>query len=83
MDTLPKFKNEKVLIQGIADCIIIENGRFTVIDYKTDNVKTEDALIERYKGQLELYSGALEERLKLSQGERIIYSFKLGKEIKL
>ncbi|MBQ5321703.1 MAG: helicase-exonuclease AddAB subunit AddA [Oscillospiraceae bacterium] len=83
MDTLPKFKNEKVLIQGIADCIIIENGRFTVIDYKTDNVKTEDALIERYKGQLELYSEALEERLKLSQGERIIYSFKLGKEIKL
>lgn len=83
METQPKFKDEKVLVQGIADCIIIENGEFTVIDYKTDNVKSEETLIERYASQLSLYLEALEEKLKLSAKEKIIYSFKLGKEIKL
>jgi ATP-dependent helicase/nuclease subunit A len=83
METEERFKNEKVLIQGIADCIIIENGEFTVIDYKTDNVKSEEVLIERYAPQLSLYLEALEEKLKMSAKEKIIYSFKLGKEIKL
>lgn len=83
MEIEEKFQNEKVLVQGIADCIIIENGEFTVIDYKTDNVKSEEILIERYAPQLSLYLEALEEKFKMPAKEKIIYSFKLGKEIKL
>ena len=83
METAEKFKCEKVLIQGIADCVIIENGVFSVIDYKTDNVKDENTLIDRYSTQLKLYCEALEEKLSMPAGDIIIYSFALGKEIKL
>jgi len=42
------------VVQGVADCIIVENGKGTLIDYKTDFVKSPDELITRYKDQLEL-----------------------------
>ena len=26
--------NEQVLVQGIADCVFVENGRLVIVDYK-------------------------------------------------
>ena len=52
-------------------------------DYKTDHVKDEAVLIDRYKTQLGLYKKSLE----MSTGKQVkdvfIYSFTLGKEIKM
>ncbi len=81
MELEEKFSEEKVLVQGIADCIIIEGDSFTVIDYKTDRVKTEEELISRYRTQLELYKEALSEKLGLLPKDIIIYSFQLEKAI--
>ena len=87
-EVLGKYTNEVgegcyVTVQGIADCIIIENGYATVIDYKTDNVKDESQLLERYGTQLKLYQELLTESLGYPVKEAVIYSFKLSREIRL
>ena len=74
-------KGELISLQGIADCVFIKNGELTVVDYKTDNVKSGDELVERYKNQLFLYSSILSEIFEMPVSKTVIYSFKLGKEI--
>ncbi len=68
-----------VLVQGVIDCFI-ENidGTYTVIDFKTDNVKPENAatvLTERYRNQLKLYSRAVEDMTGQKVSKAIIFSF--------
>ncbi|MCM1261278.1 MAG: helicase-exonuclease AddAB subunit AddA [Butyrivibrio sp.] len=78
---------ETVLIQGIIDVFFEEDGKFVVLDYKTDVVKTEEELIKRYHTQLDYYAEALGQLLGGEQVDikmdirKIIYSFALGKEI--
>ena len=47
-----------ILIQGIADCVLEENGKGVIIDFKTDAVASPEILVERYAGQLALYKRA-------------------------
>ena len=75
--------DDTVILQGVADCVIIEGENATIVDYKTDYVKDENELIERYSMQLSLYKDAIEKLLGLNVKECIIYSFCLNKEIKL
>lgn len=81
---------ETVLIQGIIDAFFEEDGKYVVVDYKTDAVNKPEELIERYSVQLDYYAEALGQilgdRMKNSGKdgvEKIIYSFGLGCEIKL
>ena len=76
------FGDEAAMLQGIADCIIIEGGSAVLVDYKTDHVKTADELIKRYHRQLELYTEMLDGLVPPIK-DRIIWSFSLGCEIKL
>ncbi len=52
-----------------------------IADYKTDYVKTEEELLERYKKQLDYYGLALGRLTGLRVKEKLIYSFCLGREI--
>lgn len=78
-----KSAEDTVILQGVADCVIIEGQNATIVDYKTDYVKSEDELIERYSMQLSLYKEAIQKLTGLDVKECIIYSFCLNKEIKL
>ena len=54
-------EGESVLLQGVIDCCIEENGELTIIDYKTDRVRGQE-LNERaksYAGQLRAYAIAI------------------------
>ncbi|MDO4566960.1 MAG: UvrD-helicase domain-containing protein, partial [Oscillospiraceae bacterium] len=73
--------DERVCIQGIADCVLIEKGAATLLDYKTDRVSDSSELRERYAAQLRLYKAALAPRLKERIGRCIVYSFALGREV--
>ena len=79
---------EGALLQGIIDVFWLEEDRIVLLDYKTDRVKTEEELVNRYKTQLDLYAEALcrifstEER-KIEHTENLIYSFCFSKEIEL
>ena len=74
---------EMVLIQGIIDVFFEEEGRYVLLDYKTDAVKTAQELVKRYHVQLDYYAEALEQASGYRDTERILYSYKLGEEIHL
>lgn len=75
---------ETVLIQGIIDVFFEEgDGRFVLLDYKTDAVETAQELVKRYHVQLDYYAEALEQAFGHRETEKLLYSFKLGEEIRL
>lgn len=71
--------DEKVLVQGIADCVLEINNELYLIDYKTDRVDNENELLDRYKKQISFYKYAVEKTLKKPVVSSILYSFSLGK----
>ncbi|MBQ8904195.1 MAG: PD-(D/E)XK nuclease family protein, partial [Oscillospiraceae bacterium] len=75
--------NNNSMLQGIADCMFEEKDGFVLIDYKTDRVDSESVLVKRYDLQLKLYSAALGSIFDKPVKEAYIYSFALGKEIKV
>ena len=75
------INNEINLCHTALDAYFEENDEIVLIDYKTDHVKTEEELVQRYKKQLEIYAESLEQMTGKKVKERIIYSFCLGKEI--
>ena len=72
---------DTVLIQGIIDAYYIEDGRVYIVDYKTDNVKEDNTLTDRYYIQLKLYEDAISRILDIPSGGKIIYSTRMSKEI--
>lgn len=71
--------DDLIIVQGIADCVFEENGELVLVDYKTDSVKTENELLERYKKQIMFYKSAIAKTLNKKVKEAVLYSFELGK----
>lgn len=77
-------ENETILVQGIIDLYFVDaNDEIVLIDYKTDYVKNEKELIDKYRVQLELYRKALEMGLGKKVVGMYIYSLYLNKEINI
>lgn len=74
---------ETVLIQGIIDVYFEEDDEIVLLDYKTDVIESEEALVKRYQIQLDYYAEVLEKLLSKPVKDIVIYSFCLEKEIKL
>ncbi|MCM1285626.1 MAG: helicase-exonuclease AddAB subunit AddA [Acetobacter sp.] len=71
--------DDKVLVQGIADCVFEENGELVLLDYKTDRVKNADELLDSYKKQIQFYKKAVSKALGKPVKDAVLYSFYLGK----
>lgn len=67
-----------LLVQGIIDAFFEEEGKFVLVDYKTDRVKTKDYLAALYKRQMELYASAISRAYGKPVGECYLYSFALN-----
>ena len=76
-------EEDEVLLQGIVDAFIVEDDGIILVDYKTDRVKSEEELRERYRKQIMLYSDALEAILGKRVKRRVLYSFYLGEEVEI
>ncbi|MEG2204452.1 MAG: 3'-5' exonuclease, partial [Oscillospiraceae bacterium] len=76
-------EGEATMLQGIADCILIEDGSATVLDYKTDRVGDGQTLADRYAPQLLLYRDMLGTALDVPVRECVLWSFALGREIRV
>ena len=75
---------EKILVQGIIDLYYInKNDEIILVDYKTDYVENnnEQELVDKYKGQLNIYKKAIEQALNKKVKEVYLYSIYLDKEI--
>lgn len=68
-----------ILIQGIADCMIEEDGCGILIDFKTDQVSDASQLIGRYRRQLLLYQRALSGLFPRGIRECVLYAAAIGK----
>ncbi|MFB9770368.1 helicase-exonuclease AddAB subunit AddA [Lactiplantibacillus modestisalitolerans] len=68
----------KVLIHGIIDGYLETETGLRLFDYKTDHVRSKDALITRYAGQIKLYAAALKSMYQQPVIERSLYSLALN-----
>ena len=79
-----KEDDEDILVQGVIDLFFIDkDDKLILVDYKTDYVQNENELIEKYKGQLDLYKEALEQSLDKKVDKMCIYSVYLNKLIEI
>lgn len=75
--------DDKITVQGVADCVFEEDGRLIVVDYKTDFVEDIEELRLRYAAQLLMYRRLLSVSLGKEVSGEIIWSFHFGKELPL
>ena len=73
--------DELVVIQGIIDAYMEEDGQLILIDYKTDQVRNPKTLVEHYKRQLDYYERALTQMTGKNVKAKIIYSLAMQREI--
>ena len=66
-----------MLLQGVTDCCLFQNGKLTVIDFKTDRVRPgeEAKAARRYQGQLDAYSLALSRIFETPVEKKLLYFF--------
>ena len=81
---LPAPSGEELLLQGVVDCCLEENGELVIIDYKTDAVRTPGQLASRvrlYASQVKAYASALERMFALPVKETVLYFLACGEAV--
>lgn len=79
------LEDEKVLLQGVVDCAIVEDDGITVIDFKTDFV-TEALLEEKvrhYRPQVMTYADALSRIFQKPVKAALLYFFRMNRFVKV
>ena len=82
----PGAEGEDLLLQGVVDCCLEEDGELVLIDYKTDSVRTEEeiaARAEHYRGQLLAYRDALQRIFQKPVKEGVLFFLTPGREVRL
>ena len=64
------------LVQGVIDCCFMEDGKWVLVDYKTD--RDARGAIERHRGQLDIYADALAKITGVPVSGRILYLVRTG-----
>ena len=82
-DLVDEIGDSKVVLQGVADCVFVEDGQAVIVDYKTDRVQDAAELRRRYSAQLELYRRILGGSLGVPVKECVLYSFHLLCQVKV
>ena len=74
----------KVLVQGIADLVLVFPDHIELLDYKTDRRKSEADFLAAYRAQLNLYALAIGKRFAPKPvAYKGIYSLELGRLIEV
>lgn len=76
---------ERVLLQGVVDCALLEPDGITVIDFKTDRVteETVDAACRRYSIQVQTYADALSRIYEMPVKQKLLYFFALDRFVEI
>ena len=80
-EELPAAADAQVLVQGIADVVLVFDDHAEILDYKTDKSRNATYYIESYAAQLRLYRRAFALRLPVPVTKLTIYSFAMQDEI--
>ncbi|MDO5444250.1 MAG: helicase-exonuclease AddAB subunit AddA [Eubacteriales bacterium] len=76
--------NEQILLQGVVDCCFEESDGLVIVDYKTDQISSEEDLAcktELYSSQIKAYADALERILCKPVKEAVLYFLSARREI--
>ena len=73
----PVLLGEKVLLQGVVDCALIEDDGITVMDFKTDYVTpvTLPKAVDRYRSQVQTYAQAMQRIYGKQVKQALLYFF--------
>ena len=85
-DFFPTSPGEQVLLQGVVDCFLEEEGQLVILDYKTDRVGSRAEAEERaqtYTGQLRAYAGALARIFRKPVRECLLYFLHAGETVEV
>ena len=77
---------EEMLLQGVVDCCFETAAGLTVVDFKTDHVRTAQEVAlraEHYRPQLEAYSLALSRVLEKKVVRRVLYFLNAGETVEV
>jgi len=79
------LEEEKVLLQGVVDCAIMEEDGIIVLDFKTDYVtdKTLEEVSARYRSQVLTYGRALSRIYRKPVKASYLYFFRLNRFVKM
>lgn len=73
------FTGERVIIQGVIDCLADEGDGYIIIDYKTDkSPEAHGRLPEKYQNQMKWYERAVESLTGRPVKDKYIYLFETG-----
>ena len=81
-----------LLVQGVIDCILEEEGGYTLVDYKTDRLSPYElshpeaaaaTLTKRHRDQLAYYAAACHRMYGTPPREVLIYSLALGDAVRV
>ena len=81
----PALVGEKVLLQGVVDCALLEEDGITVLDFKTDYVTQETiaGITEHYRPQVEAYSNAMARIYQKKVKKKMLYFFHVGRFVEV
>ncbi len=77
----PDLEGERILLQGIVDCCMVDEDGLIILDFKTDYV-TEDTVDEKlkhYRPQVEAYAEAMSRIYRKPVKEKLLYFFRLNR----
>ena len=79
----PALVGEKILLQGVVDCALIEDDGITVIDFKTDYVTPETIgrKVSDYTPQVATYKDAMERIFRKKVKSAVLYFFCLDQAV--
>ncbi len=77
----PALAGEKILLQGVVDCALMDEDGITVVDFKTDYVTDESLAgkVEYYRPQVTAYADALAKVYGMPVKNGVLYFFSVGK----
>lgn len=79
------LEGEKVLLQGVVDCALLEEDGITIVDFKTDYVTEEnlESVVMRYRPQVQTYGEALSRIYEMPMKAQYLYFFRLDQFVKV
>ena len=74
-------EEQHMLVQGVMDCVFLEDGEWILLDYKTDRIEDEAAFADHYRPQMAWYATALESLTGRKVKERWLYALSIEKAL--
>ena len=74
---------DKILIQGIIDLLFKFDGKWYLVDYKTDRNNSDEYFQQEYREQIRYYVKAVETVAKIKIEEQYLYLLGAGRFIKV